>query len=120
MELKISEKFKKLIVDTGRKLYKQNLTIGTWGNISVLDSDTDLVYIKPSGIEYNEIETKDIVVLEKKGKIVEGTRNPSIETSMHLAIYNARDDVGAIIHYHPIYSSVLAVTGLSLPGICED
>jgi len=120
MELKISEKFKKLIVDTGRKLYKQNLTIGTWGNISVLDSDTDLVYIKPSGIEYNEVETKDIVVLEKKGKIVEGTRNPSIETSMHLAIYNARDDVGAIIHYHPIYSSVLAVTGLSLPGICED
>jgi len=120
MELKISERFKKLIVDTGRKLYKQNLTIGTWGNISVLDSDTDLVYIKPSGIEYNEIETKDIVVLEKKGKIVEGTRNPSIETSMHLAIYNARDNVGAIIHYHPIYSSVLAVTGLSLPGICED
>ena len=34
MKLKISEKFKKLIVDTGRELYKQNLTIGTWGNIS--------------------------------------------------------------------------------------
>jgi len=40
MELKISEDFKKLIVDTGRELYKQNLTIGTWGNISVLDSET--------------------------------------------------------------------------------
>jgi len=120
MELKISEKFKKLIVDTGRELYKQNLTVRTWGNISVLDSNTDLVYIKPSGIEYNEIEAKDIVVLEKKGKIVEGTKNPSIETPMHLAIYNTRNDVGAIIHYHPIYSSVLAVTGLSLPGICED
>ncbi len=120
MELKMSEKYKKLIVDTGRELYKQNLTIGTWGNISFLDPDTDLVYIKPSGMEYNEIETKDIVVLDKKGKIVEGTKKPSIETSMHLAIYNARDDVGAIIHYHPIYSSVLAVTGLSLPGISED
>lgn len=120
MELKMSEKYKKLIVDTGRELYKQNLTIGTWGNISFLDPDTDLVYIKPSGMEYNEVETKDIVVLDKKGKIVEGTKKPSIETPMHLAIYNARDDVGAIIHYHPIYSSVLAVTGLSLPGISED
>ncbi|NCO24714.1 MAG: class II aldolase [Candidatus Infernicultor aquiphilus] len=120
MKLKISENFKKLIVNTGRKLYKQNLTIGTWGNISVLDPDTDLVYIKPSGINYNEIDLKDIMVIDKKGKIVEGFRKPSIEMPMHLSIYNARKDVKAIIHYHPIYSSVLAVTGFSLPGICED
>ncbi|GAG13391.1 unnamed protein product, partial [marine sediment metagenome] len=40
MKFEISEKFKKLIVDTGRELYKQSLTIGTWGNISVLDSET--------------------------------------------------------------------------------
>jgi L-fuculose-phosphate aldolase len=120
MELKISEDFKRLIVDTGRKLYKQNLTIGTWGNISVLDSETGLVYIKPSGMDYNEINLEDIVVVDKKGRIVEGFRKPSIEMPMHLSIYNARKDVRAIVHYHPIYSSVLAVTGSSLPGICED
>lgn len=120
MKFEISENFKKLIVNTGRKLYKQNLTIGTWGNISVLDPDTDLVYIKPSGINYNEINLEDIMVIDKKGKIVEGFRKPSIEMPMHLSIYNARKDVKAIIHYHPIYSSVLAVTGFSLPGICED
>jgi L-fuculose-phosphate aldolase len=120
MKLKISEKLKRLIVDTGRELYKQNLTIGTWGNISVLDSETGLVYIKPSGMDYNEIDLEDIMVIDKKGKIVEGFRKPSIEMPMHLFIYNARKDVKAIIHYHPIYSSVLAVTGFSLPGICED
>lgn len=120
MRLKISEEFKKLIVDTGLELYKQSLTIGTWGNISVLDPDTDLVYIKPSGMEYHEIKTADIVVVDKKGEIVEGFKKPSIETSMHLAIYNARGDVRAVIHYHPIYSSVLAVTRVSLPGISED
>jgi L-fuculose-phosphate aldolase len=120
VKFEISENFKKLIVNTGRKLYKQNLTIGTWGNISVLDPDTDLVYIKPSGINYNEINLEDIMVIDKKGKIVEGFRKPSIEMPMHLSIYNARKDVKAIIHYHPIYSSVLAVTGFSLPGICED
>jgi len=120
MRQKISEEFKKLIITTGLELYKQSLTLGTWGNISALDSETNLVYIKPSGREYNEIETRDIVVLNKKGGIVEGFRKPSIETSMHLAIYNARDDVGAVIHYHPIYSSVLAITGVDLPGISED
>ena len=120
MEAKISEKLKKLIVDTGRELYKQNLTLGTWGNISVLDSETGLVYIKPSGMDYNVINPEDIIVVDKKGNTIEGLRKPSIEMPMHLSIYNVRKDVGAIVHYHPIYSSVLAVTGFSLPGICED
>ncbi len=120
MKFKISEKYKKLIVDTGRELYKQNLTFGTWGNISVLDPETDLIYIKPSGIDYNEIKLEDVIVVDKKGKIIEGFRKPSIEMPMHLSIYNARKDVRAIVHYHPIYSSVLAVMGFSLPGICED
>ena len=66
MELKISEDFKRLIVNTGRELYKQNLTIGTWGNISVLDPETDLVYIKPSGMDYNEINLEDVIVVDKK------------------------------------------------------
>jgi L-fuculose-phosphate aldolase len=85
-----------------------------------LDPETDLVYIKPSGMDYNEIKHEDVIVLDKKGKIIEGFRKPSIEMPMHLSIYNARKDVGAIVHYHPIYSSVLAVTDFSLPGICED
>jgi len=71
-------------------------------------------------MDYNEIKLEDVIVLDKKGKIIEGFRKPSIEMPMHLSIYNARKDVGAIVHYHPIYSSVLAVTGFSLPGICED
>jgi L-fuculose-phosphate aldolase len=120
MEAKISEKFKKLIVETGRELYKQNLTIGTWGNISILDSETGLIYIKPSGMDYNEINLEDVIVINKQGKTIEGFRKPSIEMPMHLSIYNARKDVGAIVHYHPVYSSVLAVTGFNLPGICED
>ncbi|GAH23845.1 unnamed protein product, partial [marine sediment metagenome] len=70
--------------------------------------------------DYNEINLEDVIVVDKKGKTIEGFRKPSIEMPMHLSIYNARRDIGAIVHYHPIYSSVLAVTGSSLPGICED
>jgi len=120
MKLKISENYKKIIVETGKELYKKNLTIGTWGNISVLDPETGLIYIKPSAMDYNEINLEDIIVVNRKGEVIEGVRKPSIETPMHLAVYNNREDVGAVVHYHSIYSSVLAVTGLSLPGICED
>jgi len=120
MKLNISEKYKKIIVETGKELYKQNLTIGTWGNISALDPETGLIYIKPSAMDYNEINLEDIIVVNREGEVIEGVRKPSIETPMHLAVYNNREDVGAVVHYHSIYSSVLAVTGLSLPGICED
>lgn len=120
MKFEISEKFKKMIVDAGRELYQQNLTIGTWGNISILDPETGLVYIKPSGMDYHEISPEDIIVVDREGKTIEGIRKPSIEMPMHLSVYHTRKDVGAIVHYHPIYSSVLAVTGFSLPGICED
>ncbi|HER25400.1 MAG TPA: class II aldolase/adducin family protein [Candidatus Atribacteria bacterium] len=120
MKFEISEKFKKMIVDAGRELYQQNLTIGTWGNISILDPETGLVYIKPSGMDYHEISPEDIIVVDQEGKTIEGIRKPSIEMPMHLSVYHTRKDVGAIVHYHPIYSSVLAVTGFSLPGICED
>src|SRR5665648_1236311 len=71
-------------------------------------------------MDYNEIKLEDVIVVDKKGKTIEGFRKPSIEMPMHFSIYNTRKDVGAIVHYHPIYSSVLAVTGFSLPGICED
>jgi len=120
MKLNISEKYKKIIVETGKELYKQNLTIGTWGNISALDPETGLIYIKPSAMDYNEINLEDIIVVNREGEVIEGVRKPSVEMPMHLSIYNARKDVRAIVHYHPVYSSVLAVTGFSLPGICED
>ena len=108
MKLKISKNLKKLIVKTGRELYKQNLTIGTWGNISALDPETGLIYIKPSAMDYNEINLEDIIVVNREGEVIEGVRKPSIETPMHLAVYNNREDVGAVVHYHSIYSSVLA------------
>ena len=120
MKLNISEKYKKIIVETEKELYKQNLTIGTWGNISALDPETGLIYIKPSAMDYNEINLEDIIVVNREGEVIEGVRKPSVEMPMHLSIYNARKDVRAIVHYHPVYSSVLAVTGFSLPGICED
>ncbi|GAH12150.1 unnamed protein product, partial [marine sediment metagenome] len=42
-----------------------------------MDSETGLVYIKPSGMDYNEINIEDIIVVDKKEKIIEGFRKPS-------------------------------------------
>jgi len=120
MTLKIKAELKKAVVDAGRTMLREELTVGTWGNVSTRDSETGLIYISPSGMYYQEIQTEDIVVLDNTLEIVDGVRTPSIEKEMHVAVYNARPDVNAVIHTHPLYSTVLGVNGMELPGISED
>jgi len=101
-------------------MLEEGLTVGTWGNISIRDAETGLVYISPSGMDYREIKTSDIVVLDLALNIVDGERVPSIEKETHIAVYRARKDVNAVIHTHPIYSTVLGVNRMELPAVSED
>jgi len=112
--------FKKAIVDGGKYMLDQGLTVGTWGNLSIRDPETGLIYIKPSGMPYPDITEDDVVVMNSEFKVVEGHRKPSIEYNFHIAIMNARKDVNAVLHTHPIYSSVFGVLREDIPGISED
>ena len=120
MTSEIKGALKRAVVDAGLKMVQQGLTVGTWGNISVRDRETNLIYISPSGIDYEAIREEDIVVLDNDLEVVDGSATPAIEKVMHVAVLNAREDVNAVIHIHPLYSSVLGVNGMELPGISED
>ena len=47
--------FKKCIVESGKKLENSGLTVETWGNISIRDPETGLVYLTPSAMKYSTI-----------------------------------------------------------------
>lgn len=108
------------IVKMGREILESKLTIGTWGNISCKVPGEDSFIITPSGISYDMLESEDIVVLNWDGEIVKGTCKPSIELPLHLAVYNARDDVQAIVHTHSSYATVMAAARKEIPGAVED
>ena len=112
--------FKKLIVESGKKMSGSGLTVETWGNISFRDKETGLVYLTPSAMLYDTIVEDDVVVCTLDGTIVEGERKPTIETEMHLSVYINREDVNAIIHTHPIYSMVYASQGKDIPLIIDE
>ena len=112
--------FKKLIVESGKKMSGSGLTVETWGNISFRDKETGLVYLTPSAMLYDTIVEDDVVVCTVDGSIVEGRRKPTIETGMHLSVYRNREDVNAIIHTHPIYSMVYASQGKDIPLIIDE
>lgn len=120
MKAQVKKEFKEIIVETGLELLTMGMTVGTWGNISVRDPETGIVYISPSGMDYKTITPDHVVAMDDRIHIIEGTAEPSIEKHMHCAVYRARKDVNAVIHTHPVYSSVFGVLEQEIPAISED
>ncbi len=108
------------VLEKGKEILATNLTVGTWGNISCRVPGEDYIAITPSGMNYNLLEPEDIVILDFNGIIMTGTRKPSIEVPLHLAIYKARVDVQAIIHTHSPYATTMATARKAIPGAVED
>ena len=120
MEQKIRTKYRQLIVDAGVEMITKGMTVGTWGNISFRDPETNLIYISPSGMNYAEVKPEHVVVLDIDTNVVDGYAEPSIEKHMHAEVYRNRQDVNAVIHTHPTYSTVFGVARQPLPAVSED
>lgn len=113
----LMEQERKGLVKYGRKLVEANLTSGTGGNLSVYNRDNGTVAITPSGVDYFDTEPDDIVITDINGKVVEGDKRPSSELAFHLAVYQARGDISAVVHTHSVYATTLACMGLELPAV---
>lgn len=114
------DKMKQVLIESGKRMLGKGLTVETWGNISLRDSQTGKIYLTPSGMDYSLLTEEDVVVFDADGHHIEGHRKPSIEKDMHLGILANRPDVNAVIHTHPIYSQVFAVLGMPIPAIIDE
>jgi L-fuculose-phosphate aldolase len=108
---------RRLICKFGRKLVEDRMTRGTSGNLSILNRRTGLVAISPSGLDYLATTPADIVVVDLAGQVHDGARKPSSELALHLILYRHRDAIGAIVHTHSTFSTVLSCLGWDLPAI---
>ncbi|WP_407309102.1 class II aldolase/adducin family protein [Desulfosporosinus sp. SB140] len=108
------------VVEKGVQILETSLTVGTWGNISCRIPSEDCFAITPSGMNYETLKPEDVVIVDFNGKILNGTRKPSIELPLHLAIYHARQDIQAIIHTHSAYATAMATARKGIPGAVED
>lgn len=105
------------IVEYGKKIITSGLTKGTGGNISIFNREKELVAISPSGINYFETKPEDVVIINLKGEVVEGSRKPSSELDMHLIFYQRRKDLNALVHTHSPYAKTIATLGWDIPPI---
>ena len=111
------EQERKTIVEYGKKLIQAQLTTGTGGNLSICNREEGLVAIKPSGIDYFEMQPEDVVVVDLQGNKVDGKLKPSSEISFHLGLINHRVDVNAVVHTHQVYATTIACLNWELPAV---
>jgi L-fuculose-phosphate aldolase len=76
--------------------------------------------ITPTGLPYTQMTVADLVAVDGDLETVDGGGVPSTESMLHLAIYRARPDVGAVIHTHSVHATALAVAGRPLPPVVDE
>lgn len=113
MDLK---QLKELVFDANLELVRRDLVIYTWGNVSVIDREKQIVVIKPRGIEYDDMVAEDMSVTDLDGNLIEGKLLPSVDLDIHLAIYKQFPEVGSIAHTHSTYATAWAQARRSVPA----
>ncbi len=112
----ILEKEREQVIEYSLKLLSEGLTNGTAGNVSIFNREEGLVAISPTGVNYSELTPEMISIVDLDKKLIEGLK-PSSELEMHMILYRNREDVNAVIHTHPVYTTVLACLRQDLPAI---
>ena len=103
------ETLKKQVCDANLKLVAEGLVVQTFGNVSGIDREAGLVVIKPSGVAYDQMRPKEMVVVSlEDGSVVEGDLRPSSDTATHLELYRAFDKIGGVVHTHSAFATAWA------------
>ena len=109
------EDLKKKVLKANLDLVKNKLVLFTWGNVSAFDRESGLLVIKPSGVSYDDMTEKDMVVVDLNGKVVDGNLRPSSDTPTHIEFYKAFPDVGGVTHTHSTFATSWAQAGRDIP-----
>src|SRR5687768_3475834 len=98
------------------QLPKLGLVIFTFGNVSVADHSQGVFAIKPSGVDYPELNPEKMVIVDFDGKIVSGSLRPSSDTKTHAVLYKHCPEIISIVHTHSTYATAWAQSLRDIPN----
>lgn len=111
------EQLKERVLRANISLKEYKLVTLTWGNVSERDRETGYIVIKPSGVSYEDMTAKDMVVVDLQGNIIEGNLNPSSDTPTHLELYRRFPEIGGITHTHSRWATIFSQCGMNIPAL---
>ena len=98
-----------------RRLWQAGLIAGQDGNVTVCYQPGRLL-VTPRGLLKADLAPEDLVDVDLQGRHLHGSRKASTELDLHIRIYRAREDCGAVIHAHPPTATAFAVAGEGIPA----
>lgn len=111
-----------MLTDLKREAYEANLALPrhglinlTFGNASAIDRTRGIFAIKPSGVDYDDLSPRDMVLVDLHGKKVEGRLNPSSDTPTHRRLFLAFKEIGGVVHTHSSHATAFAQAGRTIP-----
>jgi len=109
------------VLAAAKDMLRRNLVEGTAGNISARQPDGTIV-TTPSSLDYAAMQLADLVVVDPDGTVLSARegRSPTSELSLHLACYRAFDDIGSVIHSHPVWATMFAVSHQPIPACVDE
>ena len=109
------------VLAAAKDMLRRGLVEGTAGNISARRSDGNIV-ITPSSVDYADMELDDLVLIDPEGAVLQAKdgRHPSSEKGLHLACFSAFDDIGSVIHSHPVWATMFAVSHQPIPACIDE
>jgi L-ribulose-5-phosphate 4-epimerase len=111
----LQEQLRSEVLEANLELVRQGLVLHTFGNASGISRKDGLVAIKPSGVPYEGMTARDIVIVDMDGKVVDGKLKASSDLQTHLLLYRSFESIGAVVHTHSEYATVWAQAGLEIP-----
>ena len=111
---------KQLIVQTAQELVHKGYLMATGGNVSVRIPGENAFAVTPSNFDYMKMTPEDVCILNFELEMLEGKRKPSVESAMHAAVYQVRDDVNTIVHTHQVYASALTLIKAPIPALFDE
>jgi ribulose-5-phosphate 4-epimerase/fuculose-1-phosphate aldolase len=103
------------IVEIGQSLYRRGLSPGSSGNISVRLEDGWL--LTPTNSCLGELDPGGLSKLDWNGNLISGDK-PSKEYFLHLAMYQKRQQSGAIVHLHSSHAAAISCLDGLNPESC--
>ncbi|OGB62677.1 MAG: L-ribulose-5-phosphate 4-epimerase [Caldithrix sp. RBG_13_44_9] len=109
------KELKEQVWQSNMDLFRNNLVVHTFGNVSGIDRAQNIIAIKPSGIPYPELTADKIVLVDLENRVVDSKYKPSSDTRSHLILYKAFSNISGIVHTHSPYATAWAQANRSIP-----
>ncbi len=105
--------YKREIIKFAHLCYERNLLVGMDGNLSVRLPSGNIMCTQ-AACHKGMLTEDNLVVIDIEGRKLRGRGEPTSEMAMHLACYQERKDVHAVIHAHPPIAVGFTIAGVSL------